>query len=90
MKAEDSFTLTWCNKHKNWWVTNCPDCMVDSNEESIKQAGIKEVVDWVEGRPRRVDRYGNSYVILAHNIASRGAKPVLTDDWKTQLKEWGL
>jgi len=47
MNPEDSFTLTWCPKHKNWWVTNCPDCMVDANEEDIKQAGRKEVASWI-------------------------------------------
>ena len=47
MEARYTFTVSWCNKHKNWWITNCPDCMVDSNEESIKQAGRREVVEWV-------------------------------------------
>jgi len=46
MKAEDDFELHWCAKHENWWVTNCPDCMVDANEEGIKKAGIREVVGW--------------------------------------------
>ena len=41
-------TITWCAKHKNWWVTNCPDCMIDANEESIKREGRKEVVEWLK------------------------------------------
>ena len=45
MEAKYSITLTWCSKHKNWWVTNCPDCMVDANEESIKHEGRMEVVE---------------------------------------------
>jgi len=48
MKANDSFTLTWCAKHENWYQYNCPDCMVDANEEDIKQEGRKEVVEFVE------------------------------------------
>jgi len=43
--AKNSFTLTWCEKHKNWWVTNCPDCMVDANEESIKREGRGEMLE---------------------------------------------
>ena len=48
MKAKDSFTPTWCEKHKNWHQYNCPDCYVDDNEEEIRHAGINEVVDFVE------------------------------------------
>jgi len=40
-------TITWCEKHKNWWVTNCPDCMIDANEESIKREGRKEVIEGI-------------------------------------------
>jgi len=46
MKVEYPITLSWCDKHNNWWITNCPDCMVDSNEEYIKRQGRKEVVEW--------------------------------------------
>ncbi len=48
MGAKDSFVLTWCKKHNNWWVTNCPDCMVDANEENIKKEGMREVARWIE------------------------------------------
>jgi len=37
---EVQITLTWCKKHKNWWVTNCPDCMVDSNEPAIRKSAM--------------------------------------------------
>ncbi len=45
-EAKDTFSLSWCEKHKNWWVTNCPDCMVDSNEEDIKRQAIRKVMEW--------------------------------------------
>ena len=48
MKVGDDFTLYWCGKHGNWWVTNCPDCMVDFNEPSIKKAGMQTVVDYMK------------------------------------------
>lgn len=48
MEAKKSFSLSWCERHQNWWVTNCPDCMVNSNEESIKQEGRREVVEWAK------------------------------------------
>ncbi|MFH1231240.1 MAG: hypothetical protein V1709_07055 [Planctomycetota bacterium] len=48
MENKFDITLYWCNKHKNWWVTNCPDCMIDANEESIKREGTREMVKWIE------------------------------------------
>lgn len=42
MKANNSFTLSWCEEHSNWWVTNCPDCMVDSNEGDIRKDEFNE------------------------------------------------
>ena len=41
---EQKVTLTWCRKHKNWWVTNCPDCMVDYNEPFIKKAERERII----------------------------------------------
>jgi len=46
MEANESFALTWCWEHKNWYQYNCPDCMVNSNEEGIKQEGRREVADY--------------------------------------------
>ncbi len=78
MNVTDSFLLNWCGKHKNWWVTNCPDCMVDSNEESIKQAGRQEVVKWIrENGPH-------------YNCSECGYEQHIDDDWHEQLKEWGI
>ena len=48
MEAKDSFTLSWCEKHKCWWVSDCPECMVDSNEQELIQKGRQDVVDMVE------------------------------------------
>ena len=32
--------LTYCEKHSQWWVNNCPDCMADDTEsETLKQVG---------------------------------------------------
>ncbi len=79
MKAEDSFTLSWCEKHRNWWVTNCPDCMVDSNEPDIRKAGIKEVVDWmIEPCP--------------HTTSKSYFKPkcICSECKQAKLKEWGI
>jgi len=60
MKARDSFSLSWCEKHENWYQYNCPDCMVDTNEQDIKMAGIKGVVEWVNKNKfglRAMDNY---------------------------------
>ena len=76
MEAKDTFTLSWCGKHKNWWVTNCPDCMVDDNEESIKQDGRKEVVEWV-GRLEPQ----NEWSVIGRFTYNQ---------WQAKLKEWGI
>ncbi len=78
MKATDGFSLTWCEKHKNWWVTNCPDCMVDSNESTIKQAGRQEVVDWMAENPVR-------WFFNTNEVAK-----VYEAKWQKQLKEWDI
>lgn len=56
-------------------------------ERGIK-LGRQEVVDWVETN-KRTDKYGNSIVILAYNIASRDKPRILsTDLWQAKLKDW--
>ena len=47
MEAKDTFSLTWCEEHKNWYQYNCPDCMIDANEQDIKRVGRKEVVECI-------------------------------------------
>ena len=80
MKLKNSFTLSWCEKHKNWWVTNCPDCMVDVNEADIKKDGIREVVDELEE--------------IFHSAKSEKEVWIkvreLTSRWQAKLKSWGL
>ncbi len=91
MEAKNNITLTWCEKHKNWWVTNCPDCMVDNNEESIK----REVVE-----------FANKFLFMAeHGDYSNGNDAFGIDEgrfragelldsyrkeWQAFLKENGL
>lgn len=45
MKPKDDIRLSWCKKHQQWWVMNCPDCMADSVEkdtiEALKARGVK-------------------------------------------------
>ena len=78
MGAKDSFTLQWCAKHNNWWVTNCPDCMVDSNEPEIKEAGRQEVVDYIEEQNDLEDEEPLPYYVMNKKV------------WQAQKKEWGL
>ncbi len=75
MEAKDTFSLTWCEKHKNWWVTNCPDCMVDANEEDIRRAAIWEVVEWENNT-------FNKSITLNQMRA--------TTTYQAQLKDWGI
>jgi len=81
MEAKDTFELklTWCRKHRNWWITNCPDCMVDSNEENIKQAGRKEVVEFMLDR---LERFKIAPKLIGFTM--------LSEDWEEQLKEWNI
>ena len=81
MEAKDSFTLSWCEKHKNWWVTNCPDCMVDFNEIEIKKAGMEEVVGWINTHAR--DSYAGRPLVPDWTAFKH-------DDWQAKLEEWGL
>ena len=74
MEAKNSITLTWCEKHTNWWVTNCPDCMLDANEESIKREAIREVAEWV-----------NSHIVFAFPYAK-----IEWQEWQARLKRWGI
>lgn len=68
-------TLTWCKKHKNWWATNCPDCMVDFNEPTIKMASIREVVGWIDKT-------------FAGGITK--AQMMATNTWQVKLQKWGI
>ena len=84
MEAKDSFSLTWCEKHKNWYQYNCPDCMVDANEADIKREGIKEVVDWV---------LANAIIRKPFGEVNKKADEIIVipiRKWHTKLKEWGL
>ena len=74
MEAKYTFSLTWCERHKNWWVTNCPDCMVDSNEESIKREGRREVVECMRTHPSELEE---------KDVVCRWFP-------RAKLKEWGL
>ena len=78
MEAKNSITLYWCGKHKNWFVLNCPDCMLDANEADIKREGIKEVVEWIEHVRGREWDHGE----LWHCIPDTALQ--------TQLKKWGV
>ncbi len=82
MEAKDTFTLTWCEKHKNWWVTDCPDCMVDSNEESIKRLGMQKVVDWIKKYKVGAREEDGSYSQLPYTFWEK--------ELQTFLKENGL
>ncbi len=81
MRTLDSVTLNWCNKHQNWWVTNCPDCTIDSNENDIRKAGIKEVVELL--------RVYNPWV---GSLKPPGGFEYLleTPIWQAKKKEWGI
>ena len=46
MEAKDEFTISWCEKHKQHWVQNCPDCMAEDCLEEGRKAGINLV--WKE------------------------------------------
>ena len=88
MEARYSFTVSWCNKHKNWWITNCPDCMVDSNEAEIKKAGRKEVVEFVDDLIIGIDNCkfeerldgDKGCIVLDMN----------ENQWQAQKKKWGI
>ena len=87
MEAKDSFTLTWCNKHRNWSQSDCPECMVNSNEEDIERAGMRKVVEWIRNgtvmqvpRGTRVYRADKEKVLVQFDYT----------EWQAKLKEWGL
>ncbi len=86
MDIKDEITLTWCEKHQNWGVTNCPDCMVDSNEESIKRAGIQEVVEWIKKYKVGVREEDGSYSQLLYTFWEKELQAFLKehglDAWK--------
>ena len=71
MGDKDNFTLTitWCKEHKNWWITSCPECMVDVNEESIKREGIAitddKITVRISARPRASAR--SVRLLVSHN-----------------------
>ena len=33
----DEMTLTYCHKHHMWWITDCPQCCLDSADAEYKQ-----------------------------------------------------
>ncbi len=80
-----NITISWCEKHENWWVTNCPDCMVDANEEDIKKEGRREVVRWLTV---------NSSFHLAEDINRSDFGDLLhtfkDKSLKAKLKDWGI
>jgi len=81
MEAKDSFSLIWCEKHKNWYQYNCPDCMVDANEADIKQAGIKEVVGQINPQ---IESF-----IQSPRMPNEMSLCIKVW-WQAKLKEWGI
>jgi hypothetical protein len=35
--GDEVIDLKWCRKHKNWWITKCPDCVKDESASYIKK-----------------------------------------------------
>ncbi len=76
--------LSWCAKHKYWWVTDCPDCMVDSCKEDIKKAGRREVIEWLNNKPLFIVVTAiPSYTDVSESL--RGNR-----EYNSKLQEWGI
>jgi len=37
MEPTDTISLHWCERHEQWWVTNCPECMAETVERETPQ-----------------------------------------------------
>ncbi len=37
----DLIKISYCRKHQEYWVQNCPDCMADDAE--------REAIEWLDG-----------------------------------------
>ena len=77
--TKGEISVTWCKKHSNWWVINCPDCMVDDNEESIKRVGMKKVAKWI---------IENS--TMYYSSSPKELLFVEKDGWQQKLRDWGI
>ncbi len=75
----EDITLHWCNPHRNWWVTNCPDCMVDENEDDIKRQGRDEVVHWLKENIQFIPIFWPNNI---NGVLDR-------NKFRAKLKEWG-
>lgn len=89
MEAEykfDVIKISYCKKHKQYWIWNCPDCMVDDYREQGYKAGIREVVELVNSCEIRTDVHqeDGSLFLRVGDIS------ILKEYWQAKLKEWGL
>lgn len=83
-EAKDTFTLSWCEKHKNWNQYNCADCMLDANEEEIKRKGIRKAVEWLNANT--TFRYG---IAISNDKWKAQLKEWFKDNPEL-LKQWGI
>ena len=76
MKPKD---IKWCPQHG--YPLPCNKCgmpLTQLQQEEIFEAGIREVVEWIE------NNHGDLGTIERPTITLNGVK------WEAKLKEWGL
>ena len=88
MKTKDKFTLEWCVKHENWFQYNCPDCMVDANENSIKEEGRREVVEFIDNLIIGIE--GCKFEERFDGDKGCIVLDMNKNQWKAQKKGWGV
>lgn len=44
MAVTDDMKLTWCKKHQQWWVQNCPECMAEDIQAEL--ALLRKIAEW--------------------------------------------
>ena len=74
MKIDDDINLTYCKKHSQWFVMNCADCMIELNEDDIKQEGyrqaLKDVGDYLDKNILSTDNRVTQLWVLAPTVKS--------------------
>ena len=48
--ADKEYTLSFCNKHQEWFSNNCSNCMIDDNEADIKAAQLAHDIEAVKSK----------------------------------------
>ena len=75
LKDEYKITLTWCKKHKSWGAADCPDCMLDFNEPTIRKDVRDKVCNLIDCEIDCI-RSGNALTPIEQDIAIKVCKNI--------------